>query len=157
MRALSLISVFLLFRFSGNPETSPLPFFINLHAKYLIRAPRKTGRGTSECPRGTDVEKMEEKIEEFEEIEDSPSGEKESSAQNRDFSKDGEGGSSGGGARPEFRVMQPDRDKDGNSILKNVGGMWKKTSKNGNDFYVLSIGRLSLLVFKNDRQGGFDE
>jgi len=50
--------------------------------------------------------------------------------------------------------MQPDRDKDGNSTLKNVGGMWKKTSKNGNEFYVLNIGRLTLLVFQNDRQGG---
>ncbi len=107
--------------------------------------------------KGTDVENMEEKIEEFEEIEESPSGEQEGSSQNRGYSRDGEGGSSGSGPRPDFRVMQPDRDKDGNSILKNVGGMWKKTSKNGNEFYVLSIGRLSLLVFKNDRQGGFDE
>jgi hypothetical protein len=99
---------------------------------------------------------MEEKIEEFEEIEEAPSGEKESSAQNRDFSRDGEGSPSGG-QRPEFRVMQPDRDKDGNSMLKNVGGMWKNTSKNGNEYYSLKIGRLTLLVFKNDKQGGFDE
>jgi len=34
--------------------------------------------------------------------------------------------------------------------------MWKKTSKNGNDFYVLNIGRLTLLVFKNDK-GAFND
>ncbi|MBD3390323.1 hypothetical protein GF415_05245 [Candidatus Micrarchaeota archaeon] len=97
---------------------------------------------------------MEEKLEEFEEIEESPSKE-----QNFEQSKSegfGSGGS-GSGERPDFRVMQPDRDKDGNSILKNVGGMWKKTSKNGNEFYVLNIGRMTLLVFKNDKQGGFND
>lgn len=92
---------------------------------------------------------MEEKIEEFEEIEESPSGEQPQAGQER-----GEGQ---GGQRPDFRVMQPDRDKEGNSMLKNVGGMWKNTSKNGNEYYTLKIGRLTLLVFKNDRQGGFDE
>ncbi len=140
---------------SGN---HPPPLFYKPQCKYVVGVPAN-GHGQIGVPQwGTDVKQMEEKIEEFEEIEESPSGEKESSAQNRDFSRDGEGGSSGsGGQRPEFRVMQPDRDKDGNSILKNVGGMWKKTSKNGNEFYVMSIGRLSLLVFKNDKQGGFDE
>ncbi len=92
------------------------------------------------------MKKMEEKVEEFEEIEESPAKEQNSEQPKTE-------GVSGGGERPEFSVLQPDRDKDGNSVLKNVGGMWKKTSKNGNDFYVLKIGRLSLLVFKNDRQG----
>jgi hypothetical protein len=95
---------------------------------------------------------MEEKLEEFEEIEESPAKE-----QNFENSKSEGYGSGGSGERPDFRVMQPDRDKDGNSTLKNVGGMWKKTSKNGNEFYVLNIGRLTLLVFKNDKQGGFNE
>lgn len=91
---------------------------------------------------------MEEKLEEFEEIEESP-------AKEQNFENSKPEGS--GGERPDWRVMQPDRDKDGNSTLKNVGGMWKKTSKNGNEFYVLNIGRLTLLVFKNDKQGGFNE
>lgn len=96
------------------------------------------------------MEEKEEKLEEFEEIEESPSKEQESGQPRQ------EGYGSGGGERPDFRVMQPDRDKDGNSTLKSVGGMWKKTSKNGNEFYVLNIGRLTLLVFKNDK-GAFNE
>ena len=91
---------------------------------------------------------MEEKLEEFEEIEESPAKEQTAERPKTEGT---------GGERPDFRVMQPDRDKDGNSTLKSVGGMWKKTSKNGNDFYVLNIGRLTLLVFKNDKQGGFNE
>ncbi|MFP3949592.1 MAG: hypothetical protein ACLFUZ_00650 [Candidatus Micrarchaeia archaeon] len=98
---------------------------------------------------------MEEKLEEFEEIEESPA--KEQNFEQQPKSEGFGSGGSGGGERPDFRVMQPDRDKDGNSILKNVGGMWKKTSKNGNEFYVLNIGRMTLLVFKNDKQGGFNE
>jgi hypothetical protein len=100
------------------------------------------------APPGTDVKQMEEKLEEFEEIEESPAKEQTAEQPKTEGS---------GGERPDFRVMQPDRDKDGNSSLKSVGGMWKKTSKNGNDFYVLNIGRLTLLVFKNDKQGGFNE
>ena len=103
------------------------------------------------APKGTDVKKMEEKLEEFEEIEETPQQGMGSGQQKPEggFEKE----------RPEYSVLQPDRDKDGNSILVSVGGMWKKTSKNGNDFYVLKIGRLKLLVFKNekDRQGGFNE
>ena len=102
------------------------------------------------APPGTDVKQMEEKLEEFEEIEESP-------AKEQNEQPKSEGFNSGGGERPDFRVMQPDRDKEGNSTLKSVGGMWKKTSKNGNDFYVLNTGRLTLLVFKNDKQGGFNE
>ncbi|HII53548.1 hypothetical protein COT30_03865 [Candidatus Micrarchaeota archaeon CG08_land_8_20_14_0_20_49_17] len=62
--------------------------------------------------------------------------------------------SSGGGLtgernRPDFRVMQPDTDRDGNKILTEVGAMWQRTSKNGNSFYSLNIGKLRLLVFPN--------
>jgi hypothetical protein len=56
---------------------------------------------------------------------------------------------SGGGNRPDFRVVQADRDKDGNSMYVNVGGMWKNISKSGNEFYTLKIGQLKLLVFPN--------
>jgi len=62
----------------------------------------------------------------------------------------GEGSSSGtGGNRPDFRIVQPDRDKDGNPVYINVGGMWKNVSKSGNEFYTLKIGTLKLLVFEN--------
>ncbi len=54
-----------------------------------------------------------------------------------------------GGNRPDFRVVQPDRDKDGNPVYMSVGGMWKNISKNGNEFYTLKIGQLKLLVFEN--------
>lgn len=91
---------------------------------------------------------MEEKLEEFEEIEESPAPAATATAPKT------EGFGGGSGEKPDFRVMQPDRDKDGNSSLKSVGGMWKKTSKNGNEFYVLNIGRLTLLVFPNDKTGG---
>ena len=54
--------------------------------------------------------------------------------------------------RPDFRVVQADRDKNGNVMYNNVGGMWKNVSKNGNEFYTLRIGQLKLLVFHNDRK-----
>lgn len=53
--------------------------------------------------------------------------------------------------RPDLRVVQADRDKSGNVVYKNVGGMWKNISKNGNEFYTLKIGELKLLVFPNNR------
>ena len=59
---------------------------------------------------------------------------------------------SGQNNRPDLRVVQPDRDKDGNVIYLNVGGMWKNVSKNGNEFYTLKIGQLKLLVFPNERK-----
>ncbi|MEM4272229.1 MAG: hypothetical protein QXH30_01450 [Candidatus Bilamarchaeaceae archaeon] len=94
---------------------------------------------------------MEEKLEEFEEIEETPAKEARKGTE--------EGPQFGSGERPDFRVVQTDRDRDGKSVYVNVGGMWKRTSKNGNDFYVLRIGRLKLLVFQNDkeRQGGFEK
>ncbi|MEM3625331.1 MAG: hypothetical protein QXF35_02100 [Candidatus Bilamarchaeaceae archaeon] len=55
------------------------------------------------------------------------------------------------GAKPDFRVVQPDRDKNGNIVYINVGGMWKNVSKSGNEFYTLRIGQLKLLVFPNNR------
>ena len=58
-------------------------------------------------------------------------------------------GGQGGGNRPDFRVVQTDRDKEGKSVYVNVGGMWKNVSKNGNEFYTLKIGQLKLLVFPN--------
>jgi uncharacterized protein (DUF736 family) len=59
---------------------------------------------------------------------------------------------SSGSNRPDFRVVQADRDKDGNVVYANVGGMWKNISKNGNEFYTLKIGQLKLLVFPNERK-----
>jgi uncharacterized protein (DUF736 family) len=53
------------------------------------------------------------------------------------------------GERPDFRVVQPYDDKNGNVVYKQVGALWKKRSKSGNDFYTLSIGSLRLLVFPN--------
>ncbi|MCD6549833.1 hypothetical protein J7K41_03970 [Candidatus Micrarchaeota archaeon] len=54
------------------------------------------------------------------------------------------------GNRPEYRVVQPITTKDGRNVFVNVGGMWKNVSKNGTEFYTLKIGKLRLLVFKND-------
>jgi uncharacterized protein (DUF736 family) len=61
-------------------------------------------------------------------------------------------GSSSGSNRPDFRVVQADRDKEGNVVYANVGGMWKNISRNGNEFYTLKIGQLKLLVFPNERK-----
>jgi hypothetical protein len=63
--------------------------------------------------------------------------------------KPGTGGPAPGGNRPDFRVVQTDRDKEGKSVYVNVGGMWKNVSKQGNEFYTLKIGQLKLLVFAN--------
>lgn len=57
-----------------------------------------------------------------------------------------------GSNRPDMRVVQADRDRDGNVVYTNVGGMWRNISKNGNEFYTLKIGPLKLLVFPNDRK-----
>ncbi len=56
------------------------------------------------------------------------------------------------GNKPDFNVVQTDRDKDGKAVYNNVGAMWKSVSKNGRDFYTLKIGHLKLLVFPNDRK-----
>lgn len=58
-------------------------------------------------------------------------------------------GQQGGANRPDLRIVQPVTGPDGKTIYKNVGGMWKNVSKNGNEFYTLMIGNLKLLVFQN--------
>ncbi len=55
------------------------------------------------------------------------------------------------GPKPDFRVVQAERGMNGETKFRNVGGMWKKTSKSGNDFYSMSIGKLRLLVFQNEK------
>jgi hypothetical protein len=57
-----------------------------------------------------------------------------------------------GSNRPDLRVVQADRDKDGKPLYINVGGIWKNVSRNGKEFYVLKIGQLKLLAFPNDRK-----
>jgi hypothetical protein len=64
--------------------------------------------------------------------------------------KSNESGSSEQGLnRPDLRVVQPITSIDGKTLYRNVGGMWKNVSKNGNEFYTLMIGNLKLLVFPN--------
>lgn len=58
----------------------------------------------------------------------------------------------GGGNRPDFRIVQTDKDRDGKVVYMNVGGMWKNVSRNGKTFYTLRIGQLKLLVFPNERK-----
>ncbi len=53
------------------------------------------------------------------------------------------------GARPDFRVLQPGVDRECNATYTEVGAMWKKTSRQGREFYQLKIGNLRLLVFPN--------
>ncbi len=74
------------------------------------------------------------------------------SSENPSSQKAEPAGNTQGSNRPDLRVVQVDRDKDGNVVYKNVGGMWKNVSRNGNDFYTLKIGGLKLLVFPNDRK-----
>ncbi|MFH1521139.1 MAG: hypothetical protein ABID61_05830 [Candidatus Micrarchaeota archaeon] len=62
------------------------------------------------------------------------------------------GPSTGAGNRPDFRIVQTDKDREGNVVYSNVGGMWKNISKNGKTFYTLRIGQLKLLVFPNDKK-----
>jgi len=53
-----------------------------------------------------------------------------------------------GANRPDFRVVQTDRDQSGNIIYKSVGGMWKGISKNGNEFYTLKKASSGCLSFR---------
>lgn len=53
------------------------------------------------------------------------------------------------GARPDFRVLQPGCAINGKPTYSEVGAMWKRTSKEGREFYQLRIGNLKLLVFPN--------
>ena len=92
---------------------------------------------------------MKENIEEFEEI-DVGNEEKQNQESNAGNIEAGKG------ARPDFRIVQPGTDQDGKAVYTNIGGMWKNVSKNGNEFYMLRIGKLRLLVFPNDK-GGINE
>ena len=56
------------------------------------------------------------------------------------------------GERPDFRVVQAGSDIEGKATFANVGGMWRQTSKAGNEFYTLRIGKLKLLVFPNRKK-----
>lgn len=57
------------------------------------------------------------------------------------------------GARPDFRVVQTEyNSKLGKTLFKDVGAMWKATSRTGNEFYTLKIGKLRLLVFHNNKE-----
>lgn len=53
------------------------------------------------------------------------------------------------GERPAFRVLKSEKDLDGNRKLVEVGAMWKKHSKAGNEFYSMRMGEETLLVFPN--------
>jgi hypothetical protein len=86
----------------------------------------------------------------FEEIPSEPKSDSGSGGQPAGGTAPGAGGP--GANRPDLRIVQTDRDKDGNVVYSNVGGMWKNVSKNGNVFYTLRIGQLKLLVFPNDRK-----
>jgi hypothetical protein len=88
----------------------------------------------------------------FEEIPSEPKTEPGSGGQGAGSGSNTPGAISSGANRPDLRVVQTDRDKDGNVVYSNVGGMWKNVSKNGNVFYTLRIGQLKLLVFPNDRK-----
>jgi hypothetical protein len=57
------------------------------------------------------------------------------------------------GEKPDLRVVQVEYDtRLGKSVYKDVGAMWKNTSKAGNEFYTMKIGKLKLLVFPNNRK-----
>ena len=54
------------------------------------------------------------------------------------------------GAKPDFRVVQPEFDnRIGKTVFKDVGALWRNTSRSGNEFYTMKIGKLKLLVFPN--------
>ncbi len=56
------------------------------------------------------------------------------------------------GARPDFRVVQPDYNtRLGKTLYKDVGAMWRNISRTGNEFYTMKIGKLKLLVFPNNK------
>ena len=65
-----------------------------------------------------------------------------------DYSVDGEERK---GERPAFRVVKPEKDGEGNKRLVEVGAMWRKTSKAGNEFYSMKMGAETLLVFPNKK------
>ncbi|MCX8166712.1 MAG: hypothetical protein N3E37_02570 [Candidatus Micrarchaeota archaeon] len=54
--------------------------------------------------------------------------------------------------RPDLVILQPDISKEGKKILKRVGGMWIRKTKDGKEFYSILIGNLRLLAFKNEQK-----
>ena len=62
-------------------------------------------------------------------------------------------GATARGQKPDFRVVQPEYDNRlGKTVFKDVGAMWRNTSKAGNEFYTMKIGKLKLLVFHNNKE-----
>lgn len=57
------------------------------------------------------------------------------------------------GKKPEYNVVQPEVTREGKTIFKSVGALWKNVSKSGQEFYTLKIGKLRLLVFQNRERG----
>jgi len=58
------------------------------------------------------------------------------------------------GEQPAFRVVQAEKAQTGETKFRSVGGLWRKLSRNGNEFYTLKIGNLKLLVFPNKENAG---
>ena len=87
------------------------------------------------------VKEVEENLEGFEEI--PPNNQTEQQKNNYQ---------NGGANRPDIRIVQVETDKEGKTVYKNIGGMWKNISKNGNEFYTLKIGNLRLLAFPNNQK-----
>ena len=56
------------------------------------------------------------------------------------------------GAPADYRIVQPDTDRDGKKILTGVGSIWVNKSKTGNEYFSIRIGKLRLLAFKNDKE-----
>jgi hypothetical protein len=55
--------------------------------------------------------------------------------------------------RPELRLVQVEYDSRlGKTVYKDVGAMWRNTSRSGNEFYTLKIGKLKLLAFPNNKE-----
>ena len=103
---------------------------------------------------GEKMKNVEVKLEDegFEDLEGGKGPETGAGNQGAPSGQGGQGDAMPGANRPDLRVVQADRDKDGKPLYINVGGMWKNVSKNGKEFYVLKIGQLKLLVFPNDRK-----
>jgi len=54
--------------------------------------------------------------------------------------------------KPDIRLVQVDKDKDGNTRFNNVGGMWEHVTKNGNKMWNVRIGNLRLQAYPNDKK-----
>lgn len=56
-----------------------------------------------------------------------------------------------GGRKPDFRIVQPQYDQEGNENLLSVGGIWKNTSEAGKEYFNVKIGNAKFLGFKSDK------